>query len=86
VAKVAHVTSPGRNVREVVSQFGRFRRAPDAQFRLATWLPDGHTTPSEAVTAHTRWPGVADVVTTEPEITSHELDALRRLDPAGHYR
>ncbi|GAB2688177.1 CoA-transferase [Kitasatospora kifunensis] len=44
VPKVAYRTSRGDRVREVVSQFGRFRRDEgEAGFRLATWLE-----PSEA--------------------------------------
>jgi acyl CoA:acetate/3-ketoacid CoA transferase beta subunit len=86
VAEVAHVTSPGRNVREVVSQFGRFRRSPGAKLALATWLPGGQTTPEDAVAAYTRWPAPSDVVTIEPEISGDELRALRRMDPDGHYR
>jgi acyl CoA:acetate/3-ketoacid CoA transferase alpha subunit len=86
VAEVAHVTSPGRNVREVVSQFGRFRRQPGAKLRLATWLPGGHTSPHDAVAACTRWPDLTDSVTTEPDITGDEMRALRRVDPDGRYR
>ncbi|MEU3947842.1 CoA-transferase [Streptomyces sp. NPDC029526] len=40
VPRLAHLTSPGRRVRDVVSQFGRFTRtgAGDA-FELTSWLP-----------------------------------------------
>src|SRR5690606_6223199 len=39
VPRLAHLTSPGRRVRDVVSQFGRFTRtgAGDA-FELTSWL------------------------------------------------
>jgi acyl CoA:acetate/3-ketoacid CoA transferase alpha subunit/acyl CoA:acetate/3-ketoacid CoA transferase beta subunit len=41
VPRVHYRTSPGHRVREVVSDFGRFRRDTDGTgFRLATWLPD----------------------------------------------
>ena len=79
VAEVAHVTSPGHRVREVVSQHGRFRRH-GRRFRPATRLPG---TPADAVPG---WPAFTDECATEAAIDAAELAALRRLDPAGFYR
>ncbi|MFH9397961.1 CoA-transferase [Streptomyces sp. NPDC017556] len=40
VPRLAHLTSPGLRVRDVVSQFGRFTRAEaGAAFELVSWLP-----------------------------------------------
>lgn len=44
VPRVCYVTSPGHRVREVVSQFGRFRRpGPGEPFQLRSWLPTPKT-------------------------------------------
>lgn len=100
VPKVAYRTSRGDRVREVVSQFGRFRRDEDgAGFRLATWLgPDEAPEAAEdrpdalehearaAVAAFTAWSAPVDGVHAEKPITAEELQLLRTLDPEGRYR
>jgi acyl CoA:acetate/3-ketoacid CoA transferase beta subunit len=91
VPRVAHVTTPGHRVREVVSQFGRFRRTgPEASpFRLATWLPPNpQGTPGEAMAALTRWAWAdeGDAPCPEHAFSDEEITRLRRFDPAGHFR
>lgn len=98
VTKVGYRTSPGRRVREVVSDFGRFRRGTGSSaFYLSTWLPDSAEEPAEAfehiekqaydaVAERTSWtPRVTDLELEAP-ITAGELAALRALDPDGRYR
>jgi acyl CoA:acetate/3-ketoacid CoA transferase alpha subunit len=92
VPRVSYVTSPGRRVREVVSQFGRFQRpGPGEPFRLTSWLSsqeaDSTRGPDELIARHTAWAvKAADDAAPEPDISSAELALLRRLDPEGHYR
>ncbi|MDI5963314.1 CoA-transferase [Streptomyces sp. SL13] len=97
VETVGYRTSPGDRVREVVSDFGRFRRATgDEPFRLATWLapdekPAGDRTRTEelaaaAVAARTRWASDVAGVVDEKPVADEELAVLRALDPAGRYR
>jgi acyl CoA:acetate/3-ketoacid CoA transferase alpha subunit/acyl CoA:acetate/3-ketoacid CoA transferase beta subunit len=87
-ARVTHVTSPGRRVRAVACQFGRFERSgPKGQFRLATWLaPPEHHEPHAAVRALTRWTADSSGPSDEPQVTGEEADLLHDLDPAGIYR
>jgi acyl CoA:acetate/3-ketoacid CoA transferase beta subunit len=92
VPRVAYVTSPGHRVREVVSQFGRFRRpAPGEPFQLTGWLPpdpgEPAATPEDLIARHTAWTvGPAPDAVPEPAVSRAELALLRRLDPEGHYR
>jgi len=86
VPKVAYVTSPGRRVLEVVSQFGRFRRAKgDDGFELASWWPGEHG-PQRLVDELTGWSVRTDRAVPEPAVSRRELASLRELDPEGHYR
>ncbi|MGW7514489.1 CoA-transferase [Streptomyces sp. NPDC054796] len=91
VARVAHVTTPGRRVRSVVSQFGRFERhEEDSPLALATWLPpDGEETHgTEAVLGrHTSWQTTPlPTLRGEERIRDDELALLRSFDPSGHFR
>ncbi|MDR6176200.1 acyl CoA:acetate/3-ketoacid CoA transferase alpha subunit [Nocardioides zeae] len=91
VDRVAHRTSPGDRVRDVVSQFGWFRRDDAGQdFTLTTWLapPDAppDLDPRGALRGLTTWPGDGARATAEKPVTSSELRILRSLDPEGHYR
>ena len=91
VRRVTHLTSPGRRVVEVASQFGRFRRAAvDGPFELATWCPPDtpHPLPPEDLLGRsTSWtPRVAPRLHREPDITPEEIAVLRDLDPEGRYR
>jgi acyl CoA:acetate/3-ketoacid CoA transferase alpha subunit/acyl CoA:acetate/3-ketoacid CoA transferase beta subunit len=87
VRRVAHVTSPGRRVRAVVCQFGRFKRATSTEsFRLATWmgssrLPDRNS----ALEALTDWEALGLDSVEEEEISPTEARLLHQLDPAGIY-
>ena len=91
VEKVAYVTSPGERVREVVCQFGRFRRDPgDDGFHLARWLPaageGAAATPEEAVRSHTAWQADTGGHECEAAVSAGELELLNELDPDGHFR
>lgn len=96
VGEVGYRTSPGHRVREVVSDFGRFRRTDDGDgFRLATWLgpEDGLDGPgaveeqaAAAVVDRTSWAADVTGVVPEKPVTDEELAVLRSLDPDGRYR
>lgn len=102
VTRAGHRTSPGRRVREVVSDFGRFHRRLDGPgFCLATWLPGGAESDVEQSTASTEqlreqardmvaertaWTPQVTRLELEAPITQEELALLRVLDPDGHYR
>lgn len=94
VAKVGYRTSPGHRVKEVVSDFGRFRRGSDGSpFYLSTWLPGSdESTEDLAKQAHdmvaerTSWTPLVAELEPEAPITAEELAALRALDPDGRYR
>lgn len=99
VRHVNYRTSRGDRVREVISQFGRFRRDElDAEFRLATFLAPQEqaeqrnieTTIEEqaktAVAESTAWSVSVSGVSPESPVSAHELRVLRSLDPAGRYR
>ncbi|MYX17601.1 acetate CoA-transferase [Streptomyces sp. SID8374] len=98
VPRLTHLTSPGLNVRDVVSQFGRFTRTgAGTPFELASWLPPqpgrGRTAqdlpdgPEAAVRDLTGWPvGVSGSLTDEKAVTTEELTLLRTMDPEGFYR
>jgi acyl CoA:acetate/3-ketoacid CoA transferase alpha subunit len=79
VSRVAHVTSPGHRVREVVCQSGRFRRR-GSRLYPATRLPgtDLDVSPD--------WLTPTEDCVAEAEITAAELAALRLIDPEGFYR
>lgn len=88
VGQVPRVTSPGRRVRAVTCQFGRFERTgADGPFRLATWLaPARFADPRAAVGALTEgWPLPADGLIAETAISPAEARLLHTLDPAGIY-
>lgn len=91
VDKVAYVTSPGERVREVVCQFGGFRRDPgEDAFHLSRWLPaageGAAATPEEAVREQTAWQAETGNHTVESPVTADELALLNELDPDGHFR
>ncbi|MBV9380040.1 MAG: hypothetical protein JOY82_05725 [Streptosporangiaceae bacterium] len=98
VRQVAYVTSPGRRIQAVVSQFGRFTRpGPDQPFELRTWLPPeapaSANSPRAAVAALTDWPcpdgGAGDGREgwrAEEPVSALERTLLRQLDPEGIYR
>lgn len=89
VERVDYVTSPGRRVRAVVSQFGRFvRDAPGGPFRLDAWLQGERASAGAAadVAAHTAWTVATDGCALEPPPSARELALVDELDPEGIYR
>ncbi|MXG26368.1 CoA-transferase [Streptomyces sp. YIM 132580] len=98
VPRLTHLTSPGLNVRDVVSQFGRFTRTGAGDlFELTSWLPpvpgrgraaqDLPDTPEAAIRDLTGWSaGVSGFLTDEKAVTTEELTLLRTMDPEGCYR
>ncbi|MCW7943742.1 acetate CoA-transferase [Streptomyces hygroscopicus] len=101
VTSLAHLTSPGHRVRDVVSQFGRFGRpGAGSPFRLVSWLPPAGNgtsspqggraappaTPAEAVRRLTSWRLPEPDPVDEKPVTPEELVLLRSMDPEGHYR
>lgn len=91
---VGFVTSPGRNVGQVVTEFGCFERDKACEpFRLASWAPPPTLVradaagPAETVRARTGWQArIADPLRHEPPPTPDELALLRAIDPEGIYR
>ncbi|WP_210570536.1 CoA-transferase [Streptomyces sp. GESEQ-4] len=91
---VGFVTSPGRNVSQVVTEFGCFERDKTGEpFRLATWAPPPGLVsadaagPAETVRDRTGWQvRIADPLRHEPPPTAGELALLRSIDPEGIYR
>ncbi|WP_435177693.1 CoA-transferase [Actinacidiphila sp. bgisy145] len=90
VTALTYRTSPGDRVREVVSDFGRFRRDdPNEPFHLASWLPPASgedADPQRMVAERTSWDSDASRAEAEKPVTPEELALLRTLDPAGVYR
>ncbi|MFD8726694.1 CoA-transferase [Streptomyces sp. NPDC059611] len=98
VPRLTHLTSPGLNVRDVVSQFGRFTRTGAGDpFELTSWLPpvpgrgraaqDLPYAPEAAIRDLTGWSaGVSGFLTDEKAVTTEELTLLRTMDPEGCYR
>jgi len=89
VERVDYVTSPGRRVRAVVSQFGRFvRDEPGGAFRLDGWLRGERAWASAAadVAAHTAWSVATDGCALEAPPSARELALVDELDPEGIYR
>lgn len=84
------ITSPGHNVRTVVSQFGTLTRTGGRDdFSLSTWLPPADEPGADPVTtlrARTHWPVLDGDVTREPPVSQREIQLLRTLDSEGTYR
>lgn len=92
VKKVNYITSPGRNVKEVICQFGGFSRhsEEDNKFYFSNWLappsePDMEA--MEAVIRFTDWTTelALEEYKEEQPITKEELEILRSLDPNKIY-
>ena len=85
VDNVSYITSPGKNVFQVVCQFGRFTRNPENSiYQLSHYLPspiDGDLDPKDAVEKYTSWSAYAGMPLMEEPPSQDELDILRRLDP-----
>jgi 3-oxoacid CoA-transferase subunit A len=84
IENVNFITSPGKNVKQIVCQFGRFTRA-NSGFYLSHWRPpvtDPDLNPMDAIQKYTSWTTVQDKVESiEKPITPKELGILRKLDP-----
>ncbi|MCB1141451.1 MAG: 3-oxoacid CoA-transferase [Leptospiraceae bacterium] len=82
--KVNFITSPGKNVKQVLCQFGRFTRGKDKNFYLSHWRPpitDPDITPKEAIQNYTSWNLEYKDPVFEKPVTPKELGILRKLDP-----
>jgi hypothetical protein len=90
VKEVAHRTSPGDHVTDVVSQFGRFTKDKESgTFHLASWIqpPDClPMTPELAIQTLTQWESLWEESIDETPILEEELSTIRELDPEGYYR
>lgn len=85
VKNVQFITSPGKNVKEIVCQFGAFSRAKDSdKFIFSRWRPpvsDPDINSKQAIENYTSWK-VPDIEPKlEKPITPEELGVLRKLDP-----
>ncbi|MCB1191523.1 MAG: 3-oxoacid CoA-transferase [Leptospiraceae bacterium] len=85
VEKVSYVTSPGKNVFQVVCQFGRFTRENgNSDYQLTHFLPspfDPDINAKDAVEKYTGWQAYTHEPIMEAPPSQDELDILRRLDP-----
>jgi len=86
VEQVGYITSPGTQVRVIVSSRGVFERDGDGDWVLRRWFaPDGETLDEAvaAMRAASPWEfRVAPDAEPEPEPTDDELALLRSYDPA----
>jgi 3-oxoacid CoA-transferase subunit A len=85
VKKVQFITSPGKNVKRIVCQFGAFSRDDkDNTFFLSHYKPpvsDPDISAKEAIKNYTSWDALEDHPKLEEPITPEELGVLRKLDP-----
>lgn len=90
VKKVAFVTSPGRNVRSIVTTYGSFEREEaSAPFHLSTWNNEngGYRDIDTALRETSQWENICwDKAEVEKEITGTELELIRKIDRKGIYR
>ncbi|MCB1190932.1 MAG: 3-oxoacid CoA-transferase [Leptospiraceae bacterium] len=92
VQNVNYITSPGKNVKEVVCQFGSFSRQTEdaSKFYFSNWLAppsEPEMEAMEAVIRFTDWTTelALEVYEEEPPITKEELEILHSLDPNKVY-
>jgi 3-oxoacid CoA-transferase subunit A len=82
--KVNFITSPGRNVKKIICQFGAFSRDTNQSFYLSNWRPpviDPDISPGDAMKNYTSWNLEHAGAVLEEPITPKELGILRKLDP-----
>ena len=82
--KVTYITSPGKNVKKIICQFGTFTRDSEGNFFLSDWRPpviDPVITPMDALKKYTSWDLDTSHTLEEEPITPKELGILRKLDP-----
>jgi glutaconate coA-transferase-like protein len=75
------ITSPGNNVRTVVTQFGVFRKNSDGVFVLRTYFDDGVVSPIEKLYDFVNWGKVkiSDDIEIESPISPEEVIQLRAI-------
>ena len=85
VKNVEFITSPGKNVKRIVCQFGSFSRDIEVgQFTLSHFRPavsDPDLTAKESIQKYTSWDVPHQDPKLEEPITPEELGVLRKLDP-----
>ena len=85
VQNVKFITSPGRNIKEVICQFGRFHRNENSEvFTMNHFRPpasDPELNANEAIKKYTSWNLETKNPILEEPITPEELGVLRKLDP-----
>jgi 3-oxoacid CoA-transferase subunit A len=85
VKNVQFITSPGKNVKEIVCQFGAFSRDKETdKFFFTRWRPpvsDPDINSRQAIENYTSWQVPNMEPKLEKPITPEELGVLRKLDP-----
>jgi 3-oxoacid CoA-transferase subunit A len=82
--KVTYITSPGKNVKKIICQFGTFTKDPEGNFFLSDWRPpviDPDISPMDALKKYTSWELDTSHTMLDEPITPKELGILRKLDP-----
>ena len=85
IPKVNFITSPGRNVKKIICQFGKFSRDGENNFYLSHFIPpitDPEITPEQAIKNYTSWNLIPENPFLEDPVTPRELGILRKLDPS----
>ena len=85
IPKVNFITSPGRNVKKILCQFGKFSRDEKNNFYLSHFIPpitDPEITPEQAIKNYTSWDLSPENPFLEDPVTPRELGILRKLDPS----
>lgn len=90
VDKVSFITSPGVNIKNVVTTFGMFQREnSNEDFKLKTWYLNGseYNNPEDAVNELTEWhqENYHNLIN-EEEVTLEERRLIWSMDPQGVYR
>lgn len=90
VNKVSFVTSSGKNVKDVITTFGRLSRKNENEtFQLETWFSgcDEYTSPQQAMDEYTSWPiNISKTLISEANITDEERRLVWLIDQEGVYR
>jgi hypothetical protein len=89
VDKVAYITSPGRNIRTMVTNLGIFEKLNGEEFILTGYLPNEGDSAEDAIRRAKENCGwelkVAPNIVPLTVPTSEELMIIRLLDPEGFY-
>jgi 3-oxoacid CoA-transferase subunit A len=84
IPKVNFITSPGRNVKKIICQFGKFSRDRENNFYLSHFIApitDPEISPEDAIKNYTSWELIPENPFLEDPVTPRELGILRKLDP-----